>query len=70
MRRHRLPARILPLVRLVGPYGWMAAGLVGGALLARSYLRRTSGLARSRDHAVEVSRWESEGGASGGWGRS
>lgn len=67
MRRQRLPARILPLVRLVGPYGWMAAGLVAGALIARNYLRRTQALGRATQDDHAVAQWEGEGGA---WGRS
>lgn len=68
MRRPRLPARVLPLVRAIGPYGWVAAGLLAGALLAREYMRRTRTLDRDDDD-LAVSQWEAEGGTAHGWGR-
>lgn len=61
MRRSRLPVRLVPLARSVGPYGWAVAGLLAGALLARSYLRRLPKPDRSEAH--DVSRWEAEGGS-------
>jgi hypothetical protein len=67
MRRPQLPARILPLVRLVGPYGWVAAGLVAGALLAAAYMRRTRKFAGGEDLAV--SQWETDGGFAHEWTR-
>src|SRR5690606_30395664 len=62
----RLPAvpamsgRVLPLVRRVGPYGWIALGLAAGALAAHQYLRRTRRGVEARDEAI--ARWEGEGG--------
>jgi hypothetical protein len=67
MRRPRLPARVLPLVRLVGPYGWVAAGLVAGALLAAAYVRRTRTFTGAEDLAV--SQWETDGGFAHDWSR-
>ena len=66
MRRQSLPARVLPLVRLVGPYGWMAAGLLAGALVARNYLRRTRAVTHRGQNDHAVAQWEGEGGAWGG----
>jgi hypothetical protein len=60
MRRPRIPARVLPLVRFVGPYGWVAAGLVAGAVLAAAYMRRTRTFSGGEDLAV--SQWETDGG--------
>ncbi len=72
----RLPAvpamsgRVLPLVRRVGPYGWIALGLAAGALAAHQYLRRTRRGVEARDEAI--ARWEGEGGGlphPAGWPR-
>jgi hypothetical protein len=62
----RLPAHVLPWVRRVGPYGWAAAGLIAGALLAREYLRRTR-LPGHREEGDAVARWEGEGGTPPAW---
>jgi hypothetical protein len=61
MRRTRLPVRLVPLARTVGPYGWAVAGLLAGVLLARSYVRRLPRPDKSEAH--DVLRWEAEGGS-------
>lgn len=61
MLHTRLPAHALSLARLVGPAGWIAAGLIAGAFVARSYLRRLPAPRPSHDE-LAVSQWEGEGG--------
>ena len=62
---HTLPAlsRLPPRVLRFGPWGMIAAGLIVGALAARTYLRRTSSLERRKGEESALARWDGEGGA-------
>ena len=63
MVRPHLPAAIVPLVRRLGPYGMIAAGLLVGAMAARRYLGRTRSLARRHNDERAIAQWDTDGGS-------